>query len=81
MTNDREKLMPFIKPVAWTPDALIDAGIDAKHVMLWRVDPKRARPERARLALLGRKRTEATTLEYVWGLDLEFLIADPVKLH
>ena len=69
----RENLKPFLKPVAWTPDALIDAGLDAKHVMCWRVDPKTATPERARLSIHGRKRTTATTTDYIWGPDLRFL--------
>ena len=64
--------MPGRTP-AMLAQASENAGIDAKHVMLWRVDPKTATPERARLSLNGRKRTAGTTTDYIWGPDLRFL--------
>lgn len=58
---------------AYTVDAVIAAGIPAVVARQAVVDGKRATPQRARLSLDGRKRTEPTT-QYVWGPDLQFIM-------
>lgn len=61
-------------PDAFTVDACIEAGIPASVAQRAVADGPRATPQRARLSLHGRKRTEPTTC-YVWGPDLRFLTA------
>lgn len=58
---------------AFTVDAVIAAGIPATVARRAIVDGSRATPQRARLSLDGRKRTEPTT-QYVWGPDLKFIV-------
>lgn len=65
----------FMRPVAWAPEALIEAGIESRAVRTWIADGPRAVPERARLSLRTRKRTEPTRT-YVWGPDLRFLAGE-----
>lgn len=60
------------RPEAWTPEALVAAGFDAKLVQRAIVDGPSATPERARTKVHGRGRTEPTTF-YVWGPDFAFL--------
>lgn len=57
---------------AWTPEALVAAGFNAKLVQRAIVDGPHALPERARTKVFGRGRTEPTTC-YVWGPDFVFL--------
>jgi hypothetical protein len=57
---------------AFTVDAVIAAGIPADVARRAVVDGRRATPQRARVSLDGRQRTEPTT-QYVWGPDLKFI--------
>lgn len=61
------------RPDAYTVDCVIAAGIPASVARQAIVDGPRATPQRARVNLAGRTRTEPTT-QYVWGPDLSFLM-------
>lgn len=64
---------------AYTPDALIDAGLPAALVKRLMADGPRAVPERARVSVAGRKRTVEPTRHYVWGPDARTLLASPAQ--
>lgn len=66
-------MKPFTRD-AYTPDALVQAGVPPELVRTLLVDPKRASPEHARLSVTGRKRTTTPTLEYGWGPDVNYLL-------
>lgn len=57
---------------AFTVDCVIAAGIPSEVARRAVVDGPMATPQRARVSLDGRKRTEPTTA-YVWGPDLAFV--------
>lgn len=58
---------------AYTLDAIVEGGVDPKDARKFLVDSRRAEPERARVSISGRKRTEPT-LDYAWGPDVNFLL-------
>lgn len=64
---------------AYTPDALVDAGLPAALVKRLMADGPRAVPERARVAVTGRKRTVEPTRHYVWGPDARTLLDCPAQ--
>lgn len=64
---------------AYTPDALIDAGLPAALVKRLLADGPRAVPERARVSVTGRARTTEPTTHYVWGPDAMTLLAEPAQ--
>lgn len=57
---------------AFTVECVIAAGIPADVARRAMADGPRATPQRARVSLDGRKRTEPT-IHYVWGPDLAFV--------
>lgn len=61
------------RPDAYTVDCVIAAGIPSTVATKAIVDGPRATPQRARVNLAGRTRTEPT-VAYVWGPDLRFLM-------
>ena len=67
-------LAALARPIAWAPEALIEAGMDPGLVRRCLADGPHAVPERARLSTTGRKRTPEPTTRYVWGPDLRFLM-------
>ncbi len=58
---------------AFTVACVVAAGIPDSVARRAVVDGPRATPQRARIALGKRTRTEPTTT-YVWGPDLRFLV-------
>lgn len=64
---------------AYTPDALLDAGLPAPLVKRLLADGPRAVPERARVSVTGRGRTTEPTRHYVWGPDAAALCAEPAQ--
>jgi hypothetical protein len=65
-------MRPFGKD-AYTLEAVIEAGLTPEQARLCLADGPRAVPERARVSMTGRKRTEPTT-RYVWGPDANWLL-------
>ena len=61
---------------AYTPDALIDAGLPPALVQRLLADGPRAVPERARVSVTGRKRTPEPIRHYAWGPDVRTLLAE-----
>lgn len=61
---------------AYTPEALMDAGLDYKVVKTLLADGPRAVPERPRTTLTGRGREKEPTTRYVWGPDARVLLAE-----
>lgn len=57
---------------AWTPEALVEAGVPGELVTVLVVDP-RAQLEAARVSLTRRQRTDPTRT-YVWGPDIRNLL-------
>ncbi len=55
---------------AFTPDALVDAGVPAALVNLLIADGRDAVPERPRLSITGGGRADEETRRYVWGPDV-----------
>lgn len=70
----------LLRNEAYTPNALIDAGLAADVVRTLIVDGPRAVPERARESLTGRKRTQPT-VHHVWGCDARALLAEVKGQH
>lgn len=70
MTN--ELLNKLSRKLAWTPDALIDAGIPADQVSKMIASGPRATPERPRVSVNGWKREREATRYYIWGPDIRF---------
>lgn len=64
---------------AYTPEALMDAGVDPMVVRTLLADGPNAVPERPRLAVNGRKRAKEATSKYVWGPDAMTLLAEQQK--
>lgn len=64
---------------AYTPEALMDAGIPPAVVKTLIADGPRAVPERPLLAVGGRKRDKLATTRYVWGPDAMVLLAETAK--
>ena len=71
MTMTTETVKALSAKKAWTPEALLACGVPQDQVMKMIADGKHARPERAFVAVGGRKRTHPTTL-YIWGPDIRF---------
>jgi hypothetical protein len=65
---------------AYTPGALIEAGVPAALVRTLIADGPRAVPERARESVTGRRRSEPTT-HYVWGPDARRLLSEVKANH
>lgn len=55
---------------AFTPNALVDAGVPVALVNLLIADGRNAVPERPRVSITGRGRAEEETRRYVWGPDV-----------
>lgn len=70
----------LLRDDAYTPGALIDAGVPADLVRTLIADGPRAVPERAREAMTGRKRSQPTT-NYVWGPDARRLLSEVKANH
>ncbi|MGE0363039.1 MAG: hypothetical protein AB7R67_20160 [Vicinamibacterales bacterium] len=66
--------LKLTRPVAWAPEAIVEAGVPAAQVRTLLADGPRAVPERPRLSVDGRRRGEPTT-RYVWGPDLRVLLS------
>lgn len=60
---------------AYTPEALMDAGVDPMVVRTLLADGPRAVPERPLLSVKGRKRG-LETMKYCWGPDAMALLAE-----
>lgn len=65
---------------AYTPNALVDAGVPADLVRALIADGPRAVPERARESMTGRKRSQPT-VHYVWGPDARRLLSETKANH
>jgi hypothetical protein len=66
-----EQLARIARKEAWTPEALIAFGLPRAVVYLMVAAGPKATPERARLSVTGRRRSEPTTC-YIWGPDIPF---------
>lgn len=66
-----ELLKKLSRKIAWTPEALVAAGLPPEKVRLMLATGSRAIAERPRVSVQGWKRSEPTR-HYVWGPDIRF---------
>jgi hypothetical protein len=64
-----------LQRAAYSPDALIDAGLSSDQARRLLADGPRAVPERPRVRLTGRRRGPPTST-YIWGPDAALLLRD-----
>lgn len=65
-----------LRSEAYTPEALMDAGIDPHVVATLIADGPRAVPARPLLSLRGKRRAKEPTTRYCWGPDAAVLLRE-----